>query len=80
VQWIRLQKESQPWEQLNEVIEEIIRLTLSSKIETASNEKLRRREPAREATATAAKRWSRWTAPKNFLGSRWISIAMLGSS
>jgi hypothetical protein len=33
VQWSRLQKESQPWEQLDEVIEEIRRLMLSSIVE-----------------------------------------------
>ena len=33
----------------------------------------------REA-AVVARRWSRWIAPENCLGSRWISIAMLGSS
>jgi hypothetical protein len=30
VQWSRLQKESQPWEQLDEIIEEIIRLMIKS--------------------------------------------------
>jgi hypothetical protein len=28
VQWSKLQKESQPWEQLDEIIEEIIRLMI----------------------------------------------------
>jgi hypothetical protein len=46
VQWSRLQKESQPWEQLDEEIEEIRRLMLRSAIETASKEKLSRGEPA----------------------------------
>jgi ribosomal protein L12E/L44/L45/RPP1/RPP2 len=49
VQQRRLHKESQPLEQLDEVIEEIRRLMLSSAAETASNEKLSRREPARAA-------------------------------
>jgi hypothetical protein len=30
--------------------------------------------------AAAMKRWSGWTAPKNCLGSRWISTSMLRSS
>jgi hypothetical protein len=42
-----LHKESQPWEQLDKVIEEIRRLMLSSIAETASNERLSRRKPAR---------------------------------
>jgi hypothetical protein len=46
VQRSRLQKESQPWEQLDEVIEEIRRLMLRSAAETASKEKLSRGEPA----------------------------------
>jgi hypothetical protein len=44
-----LHKESQPWEKLDKVIEEIRRLMLSSVAETASNERLSRRKPAREA-------------------------------
>jgi hypothetical protein len=40
VQWSRLQKESQPWEQLDEEIEKIRRLMLRSAIETVSEEKL----------------------------------------
>jgi hypothetical protein len=43
----RLHTKSQPLEQLDEVIEEIRRLMLSSTIETASNEKLSRMEPTR---------------------------------
>jgi hypothetical protein len=43
-----LHKESQPWEQLDKVIEEIKRLMLSSTIETTSNERLSRRKPSRE--------------------------------
>jgi hypothetical protein len=45
----RLHTKSQPLEQLDEVIEEIRRLMLSSAAETANNEKLSRREPARAA-------------------------------
>ena len=45
----RLHTKSQPLEQLDEVIEEIRRLMLSSAVETANNEKLSRREPARAA-------------------------------
>jgi hypothetical protein len=56
VQQRRLHTKSQPLEQLDEVIEEIRRLMLNSAAETASNEKLSRREPARaageEATTT----------------------------
>jgi hypothetical protein len=44
VQQRRLHTKSQPLEQLDEVIEEIRRLMLSSAVETASNEKLSRRE------------------------------------
>jgi hypothetical protein len=44
-----LHKESQPWEQLDKVIEEIRRLMLSSAAETASNERLSRRKPTRAA-------------------------------
>jgi hypothetical protein len=46
VQWRRLQKESQPWEQLDEIIEEIRRLMLRSAAETASEEEMSRGEPA----------------------------------
>jgi hypothetical protein len=45
----RLHTKSQPLEQLDEVIEEIRRLMLSLAAKTASNEKLSRRELAREA-------------------------------
>jgi hypothetical protein len=45
VQWSRLQKESQPWEQLDEIIEEIRRLMIRS-AEAVSEEKLSRGEPA----------------------------------
>jgi hypothetical protein len=76
-------KESQPWEQLDEEIEEIRRLMSRSAAETASEEELSRGEPAIAAgqtTTTTTKQWSRWTAPENCLGSRWISTAVLGSS
>jgi hypothetical protein len=46
VQWSRLQKESHPWEQLDEVIGGIKRLMLRSEVETASEEELSRGEPA----------------------------------
>jgi hypothetical protein len=39
VQWSKLQKESQPWEQLDEIIEEIRRLMIRS-AEAVSKEKL----------------------------------------
>jgi hypothetical protein len=39
-------RRDQPWEQLDEVIEEIRRLMLRSAHETASKEKLSRRNPA----------------------------------
>jgi hypothetical protein len=44
VQWSRLQKESQPWEQLDEIIEEIRRLMIRS-AEVVSKGKLSRGEP-----------------------------------
>jgi hypothetical protein len=47
VQQRRLHTKSQPVEQLEEVIEEIISLMSSSVADTTNNEKLRRREPAR---------------------------------
>jgi hypothetical protein len=46
VQWSRMQKESQPWEQLDKDIEEIRRLMSRSAVEIASEEKLSRRRPA----------------------------------
>jgi hypothetical protein len=45
-QWSRLQKESQPWEQLDEIIEEIKRLMLRLVAEIASEEELHRGEPS----------------------------------
>jgi hypothetical protein len=45
VQWRRLQNKSQPWEQLDEEIEEIRRLMIIS-IEAVSKGKLSRGEPA----------------------------------
>jgi hypothetical protein len=45
VQWSRLQKESQPWEKLDEIIEEIIKLMIKS-IEAVSKGKLSRGKPA----------------------------------
>jgi hypothetical protein len=45
VQWSKLQKESQLWEQLDEIIEEIRRLMIRS-AEAVSKEKLDRGEPA----------------------------------
>jgi hypothetical protein len=61
------------------VIEKIKRLVIRS-AEVVSNEKLSRGEPAIAATTVAAKQRSRWTTPKNCLGSRWISTTVLGSS
>jgi hypothetical protein len=46
VQWSMLQKESHPWEQLDEEIENIRRLMSRSAAETASEEELSRGEPA----------------------------------
>jgi hypothetical protein len=82
VQQRRLHKENQPLEQLEEVIEEIRRLMLRSAQEEVSKEKLSRRKPAIAAgkkQQQQQKQWSRWTTPKNSLGSRWISTE-LGSS
>jgi hypothetical protein len=45
VQWRRLHKESQPWEQLDMIIEEIRRLMIRS-AEAVSKGKLSRGEPA----------------------------------
>jgi hypothetical protein len=45
VQWSKMQKESQSWEKLDEIIEEIIRLMIRS-IEVVSKENLDRGEPA----------------------------------
>jgi hypothetical protein len=78
-------KENQPLEQLDREIEEIRRLMLRSVQESVSEEKLSRGRPARAAgkkqqATTTTRQWSRWTTPKNSLGSRWISIAELGSS
>jgi hypothetical protein len=50
----RLQKQDQPLEQLDEVIEEIRRLMLRS-AETASKEKLSRKEEAAAAAASSSK-------------------------
>jgi hypothetical protein len=65
----RLHEQNQPGEQLDKVIEEIMELMIRS-VETASEERLGRKE----ATTTAAE-WSRWKAPKVYLGSRRIPIA-----
>jgi hypothetical protein len=46
VQWSKLQKEIQPWEHLEEEIENIRRLISRSIVETGSEEKLSRGEPA----------------------------------
>jgi hypothetical protein len=77
VQQRRLHKKSQPLEQLDEVIEEIRRLMLRSAHEKLPvKEKLSRRKPtiaAGKKQQQATKQWSRWTTPKNSLGSRWIS-------
>jgi hypothetical protein len=64
---------------LNEEIKEIRRMMSRSVAETTSEEEMSRGEPAIAATITT-KQWSRWIAPENFLGSRWILIAMMGSS
>jgi hypothetical protein len=45
VQWSRLEKERQPWEQLDEIIEEIRRLMIRS-VEAVNKGKLSRGEPA----------------------------------
>jgi hypothetical protein len=84
VQPRRLHKESQPLEQLDEVIEGIRRLMSRSAAETASEEEAEQRRTCHSSRATdaaaTAKQWSRWTTPENCLGSRWISTAVLGSS
>jgi hypothetical protein len=54
----RLHEQSQPLQQLNEVIDEIRGLMIRSQ-ETTSKEKLSRRETARVAEAVAAEKWSR---------------------
>jgi hypothetical protein len=69
----RLQKRSQPWEQLDAVIEEIMGLMIQS-AKTASKERLSRRRAAVAAAAVVG-RWSRWKAPKTYLGSRSIPTA-----
>jgi predicted CxxxxCH...CXXCH cytochrome family protein len=50
---------------------------LSSSQETVSEEEDEQREACHssgeDATAAATKEWSRWTSPKNSLGSRGIS-------
>jgi hypothetical protein len=53
----RLQKQSQPLEQLDEVIEDIRRLMLRS-AQTSSEEKLGRRKGSSAAEAAAATDWS----------------------
>jgi hypothetical protein len=47
VQWSRLQKKSQPLEQLDKVIEEIRRLMLNSSQEVVNNKKMKNKGPAR---------------------------------
>jgi hypothetical protein len=83
VQQKRLHKESQPLEQLDEVIEKIRRL-MSGQHRSNQQEEVEQRRTchsSRDAAAAAtAKQWSGWTAPEESLGSRWISTAMLGSS
>jgi hypothetical protein len=74
VQQRTLHTKNHPLEQLDEIIEEIRRLMIRS-AEAVSKGKLSRGEPA----IATARKWSR-TSPKNCLGSRWISTAMLGSS
>jgi hypothetical protein len=49
VQLRRLQKKSQPWEQLDEENEKIRRLMLKSTLEAVNEEELSRTEPAIEA-------------------------------
>jgi hypothetical protein len=79
----RLHKESQPLEQLDMIIEEIRRLMIRS-AEAVSKGKLSRGEPAIAAGQQMQQQQrsdgAGWTAPKNCLGSRWISTTMLGSS
>jgi hypothetical protein len=53
----RLHEQSQPWEQLDEVIEEIRRLMLGS-AETSSKERLGRREAAAAAARSRNTEWS----------------------
>jgi hypothetical protein len=65
-------------EQLDAVIEEIMELMLRS-AETASKERLSRKEAAAAAEAeAAAAEWSRWKAPDICLGSRRISNSLEG--
>jgi hypothetical protein len=61
---------------LDEVIEKIRQLILKS-AETTSSGKLNIREIE---VAKTTEQWSKWTAPKSCLGSRWISIARVESS
>jgi hypothetical protein len=79
----RLHEQGQPGKQLDEMIEDIRRLMLRS-AETASKEKLGRREAtaaaAEQQKQQTAERWSRETAPKSCLGSRRISTARVESS
>jgi len=64
----RLHEQSQPGQQLDEVIKHLRKLMLKSAQETSINEKLIRRE----TTAVAVERWTRKIAPKSFFRSRRI--------
>jgi hypothetical protein len=64
------------------VVEEVRKLMLRSVQESVSRKKLNRGGPARAAgkqATTTTKQWSRWTAPKNSLGSKWISTELRSS-
>jgi hypothetical protein len=73
----RLQKQDQPLEQLDEVIEEIMELMLKSE-DTANRVRLSRRVAAAAGKAAATAEWSRWKAPDICLGSRRISNSLEG--
>jgi hypothetical protein len=75
----RLHEQDQPLEQLDTVIKEIRKLMLGS-ARTASEEQLSRRKEAAAAVQQQqqATEWSRWKAPKAYLGSRRISNSLEG--
>jgi hypothetical protein len=75
----RLHEQSQPLEQLDEVIEKIRRLMVES-AETASKEKLGRKVAAAAAAEATTVEDGADEAPEICLGSRRISTAESGSS
>jgi hypothetical protein len=79
----RLHEQSQPLEQLDEEIERS-EADVEVSTEAASGGKLSRRETTTAAAEASSsnnrERWSRETAPKSCLGSRWISTARVESS